>query len=116
VCEVSQDRFEEWDKLGTGFLFESGKGTTSSLLNLFVGIENGLEELTSAKANKGITHALHGRNKVLLLVSSGGNDPARVSSQSPTCDGPDESLLVLQSVNEPGDELGKMWGEGVDTA
>jgi len=43
VGEVSQDWFEEWNQLGSGFLFERGKGATSGLLNLLVGIKNGLE-------------------------------------------------------------------------
>jgi hypothetical protein len=48
VSEVSQDRLEERDKFGTGFLFECSESTTTGFLHLFVGIENSLKKLILA--------------------------------------------------------------------
>jgi hypothetical protein len=53
---------------------------------------------------------------MLFLACSGGNDPARVSAQSPTGDGPDQCLLVLECTDKPSDELAEVRGEVINAA
>jgi hypothetical protein len=52
---------------------------------------------------------------MLFLARSRRDDPARVSTQSPTGDGPDQRLFVLKRTDEPGDELAEMRCEVINT-
>lgn len=108
--EVAEDRPEERLEFGTRLLLERRERRAARFLHALVVVEAHLEQ------------AFHRRNKVLLLVLGGGvvlDGPARVPSDGPACDRPDERLRVVERVDQETHQNGQVllnagdaaWGE-----
>ena len=108
--EVAEDGPEEGLELRAGLLLERRKRRAARLLHTLVVVEAHLEE------------ALHGGDEKLLAVFGRRvllDGPARVPTDGPACDRPDERLRVVERVDQEAHQDGQVllnagdaaWGE-----
>jgi hypothetical protein len=130
VNKVSENRTEERLEFRSRLFFQRRKGRATRFLHSLVVVETHLEELfvgnsfVSSRKGRGgkkgkETHALHRRNKVLLLVLRRRillDRPTRIPSNSPAGDASDERFRVVEGVDQEAHEDGKVRFDAGDAA